>query len=464
MPSQDLTSAQSGALKRERAIWLWRSRRPRPPGRSVNLAGKGLATVVALLLIPMLLACSQLGSLGLSAASPNTQSTSAPAKPLIATRLPLGAPPTLPPSPTPLPPQLIQEADAEEQLLINLYQRVSPSVVSIRALKELTEFQHPRLPQGIPTPELPDIPFQESGEGSGFVVDTAGHIVTNHHVVEDTSELQVVFFDGSTLAATVVGSDPDSDLAVLKVEAPPESLRPVVWGDSDRVQVGQRAIAIGNPFGYENTLTSGIISGLSRSLPASTGYRIPEIIQTDAAINPGNSGGPLLNSQGEVIGINTAIVPSFNQFGERGFLGIGFAIPANQARRVVQALIETGEYEHPWFGFSGMDVTPEIALEMGLAKAEGALVIRVIAGSPADEAGLRGGDHEISVMGQKVTVGGDVIIAINDDRVRRFDDILTYLSRKGQVGQRVQVTFIRDGKTQTLSVTLGRRPASAPSR
>jgi len=367
-------------------------------------------------------------------------------------------PPTLPPPPTPLPPELIQEADAEELLLINLYERVSPSVVSIQAVKALEEFEHPALPEGIPTPELPNEPFRQEGEGSGIVVDTQGHIVTNNHVVADTTELLVTLYDGTTLPATIVGVDPDSDLAVIKVDAPPESLRPVTWGDSDKLRVGQRAVAIGNPFGYENTLTSGIISGLSRSLPAITGYRIPEIIQTDAAINPGNSGGPLLNSQGEVVGVNSAIVPNFNDLGERSFLGVGFAIPANLAQRVVPILIEKGEYAHPWIGFRGMDVLPEIAAAMDLSEASGALVIAVVPDSPAEDAGLRGGDREVEIMGRPVLVDGDVIVAIEDFKVRRFDDILSYLSRRGEVGEAVELTIIRDGEMQTASVTLGARP------
>jgi S1-C subfamily serine protease len=337
-------------------------------------------------------------------------------------------------------------------------------VVSIQAVKTLEEFEHPEIPEGIPTPDFPDEPFRQQGEGSGFVVDTQGHIVTNNHVVADTSELLVTLHDGTILPATIVGVDPDSDLAVIKVDAPPESLRPITWGNSDDVRVGQRAVAIGNPFGFENTLTSGIISGLSRSLPAITGYRIPEIVQTDAAINPGNSGGPLLNSQGEVIGVNSAIVPNFNQSGERSFLGVGFAIPSNLAQRVVPVLIEKGVYAHPWIGFSGMDVFPEIAAAMDLSEAKGALVIRVIPDSPADEAGLRGGSREVQVMGQLVIVGGDVIVRINDYEVRGFDDILSYLSRLGEVGKPIDLTIIRDGRTQTITVILDERPSNIISR
>ncbi|MEJ2557525.1 MAG: trypsin-like peptidase domain-containing protein [Anaerolineae bacterium] len=407
-----------------------------------------------------LLACGTLPQVELSF---NSQATTVPISAPAAAVTP-GIPPTLPPPPTPLPQDLIQEADAEERLLINLYERVNPSVVSIQAVQTLEGFQHPALPEGVPTPELPGEPFQQTGEGSGFVVDTQGHIVTNNHVVADTTALRVTFFDGTTVPATIVGTDPDSDLAVIKVDVPSESLRPIMWGDSDQVRVGQRAVAIGNPFGYENTLTSGIISGLSRSLPSSNDprYRIPEIIQTDAAINPGNSGGPLLNSQGEVIGVTSAIVPNFNQLGERSFLGVGFAIPSNMAQHVLPALIEKGEYAHPWIGFSGMDVLPEIAAEMNLPEAKGALVEIVLPDSPAEQAGLRGGSRNVQFesIGRPVAVGGDVIIRIDDQEVRRFDDVLSYLTRR-EVGQEVDLTIIRDGETQTVTVTLGRRPSTS---
>jgi 2-alkenal reductase len=405
----------------------------------------------------VLLACGNLPRVQLSFDTETTPTAPVNA-PTVA--LPSAVPPTLSPSPTPLPPEMVQRADAEEALLVNLYQRVSPSVVSIQVVKTVAGLQPLPIPTGVPAPEVPGQPFQQTGEGSGFVVDTKGHIVTNNHVVADATDLRVTFFDGTTVAATVVGSDPDSDLAVLKVDVPAQSLQPITWADSDQVQVGQRAVAIGNPFGFANTLTSGIVSGLSRSLPTVNDprYRIPEIIQTDAAINPGNSGGPLLDSQGQVIGVTSAIVPNFNQLGERSFLGVGFAIPSNLAKRVVPALIDKGVYEHPWIGFSGIDVLPEIASEMKLAEAKGALVENVLPDSPALEAGLRGGDHQIQVQGRPVAVGGDVIIRIEDYDVRTFEDILSYLGERGEVGQKVTLTIIRDGKTQTLSVTLGRRP------
>jgi 2-alkenal reductase len=235
--------------------------------------------------------------------------------------LPMGAQtlPTLAPSPTPLSAKAIAEADAEELLLMNIYERVNPSVVNIVITVDT--------PENDPASQL----FPTQGQGSGFIIDTKGHIVTNNHVVFDAQKIDVTFYDGTTLEAKYLGADADSDIAVIKVDAPAKSLRPVVWGNSDEVRVGQRAVAIGNPFGLAGSLTSGIISALGRSLPTENGtFRIPEIIQTDAAINPGNSGGPLLNSLGEVIGMNTAIVPRRNSFGgERSFLGVGFAVPAN---------------------------------------------------------------------------------------------------------------------------------------
>jgi 2-alkenal reductase len=355
-------------------------------------------------------------------------------------------PPTLAPEPTPLPPEVIAEADAEELLLINLYERVNPAVVNIVITVENDE-DNPVANQLFPT----------QGQGSGFVYDDEGHIVTNNHVVVEAGKVEVTFFDGTIVEAEVIGTDTDSDLAVVKVDVAPESLRPVVWGDSDQLLVGQRAVAIGNPFGLDGTLTSGIISALGRSLPTEQGaFRIPAIIQTDAAINPGNSGGPLLNSQGEVVGVNTAIVPRLSGFGERSFLGVGFAIPANLVKRVIPSLIETGKYEHPWIGFSGNSVTPEIAEAMDLPVARGALVAEVISGSPADEAGLRGGTREM--VGINTLIGGDVIIGIEDEPVRDFDDLISFLSRRGSVNKTVTLTIIRNGNKQTLNLTLGARP------
>jgi 2-alkenal reductase len=360
--------------------------------------------------------------------------------------------PTLAPEPTPLPSEAIAEADAEELLLINIYERVNPSVVNIVVTVANQD-----------TSTLGNL-FPNQGQGSGFIYDTEGHIVTNNHVIVEADKVDVTFYDGTIVQAEVIGVDPDSDLAVLKVDIPAESLRPVKWGDSDQIKVGQRAIAIGNPFGLDGTLTSGIISALGRSLPTENGaFRIPEIIQTDAAINPGNSGGPLLNSQGEVIGINTAIVPRQDRLGgERSFLGVGFAVPANLVKRVIPSLIKDGKYQHPWIGFSGSSVTPEIAEAMELSKAAGALVVEVLSGSPADKAGLRGGTREIVFdNGLDTKIGGDIIIKIDDETINSFDDLISFLSRRGVVDQEITLTIIRDGKEQTVKLTLGPRPETA---
>ncbi|MFQ5576677.1 MAG: S1C family serine protease, partial [Anaerolineae bacterium] len=360
----------------------------------------------------------------------------------------------------------IAQADAEEQLLINLYQRVNPSVVNIEVVIG-NGFEHPPIPDGespgalpTPLPEEFNPFFSPQGQGSGFVYSKAGYIVTNNHVVADAVRVYVTFYDGTQLPAEIVGTDLDSDLAVIKVNAPPESLLPVTWGDSDTVAVGQRAVAIGNPFGLDGTLTTGIISALGRSLPSlNRAFRIPEIIQTDAAVNPGNSGGPLLNSHGEVIGVISAIVPRQVGAGERSFLGVGFAIPGNLARRVVPGLIESGEYRHPWIGIVGNSVTPEIAEAMELDTTGGALVIQVLPGSPAAKAGLKSGSQEFTGRDGRLTqIGGDVIVGIDDETVTSFDDLISFLSRRGTVGQTVTLTIIRDGQQTELELTLGARP------
>jgi 2-alkenal reductase len=364
------------------------------------------------------------------------------------TQILLQVQPTTAPLPTQLPAAIIAEADAEELLLINLYERVNPSVVNILVTVEGQQFINPQNP------------FPAQGQGSGFIIDSAGHIVTNNHVINEAELVEVTLFDGTMVKAEVVGTDPDSDLAVLKIEGVlPDSLRPITWGDSDKLRVGQRAVAIGNPFGLDGTLTTGIISALGRSLPTQSNFLIPEIVQTDAAINPGNSGGPLLNSQGEVIGVNTAIVPNRVGGGERSFLGVGFAVPSNLVRRVVASLAKTGEYQHPWIGFSGNTVTPEIAETMKLEKVSGALVAQIISGSPADEAGLRGATRNFELAnGRVIQIGGDVITKIDDVEIKSFDDLLSFLSREGEVNKVVTLTIIRNGEEKQIEITLGARP------
>jgi 2-alkenal reductase len=355
-------------------------------------------------------------------------------------------------TPTALPPQVIREADAEEQLLINIYKRVNPGVVHVRVVTPVDTGDLPQLPN------LPNSPQEyQEGTGSGFVMDKDGHIVTNNHVVADAEEVQVTFADGTSVWARVIGTDPDSDLAVLKVDISASALYPVALGDSDRLEVGQRAIAIGNPYGLRGTLTTGIISALGRSLPLGREsevlggrFTIPELIQTDAAINPGNSGGPLLDSQGEVIGVNMAYDPSASS--------IGFAVPVNTVKRVIPKLITDGRYAYPWLGISGTDLSLDLVEAMNLPVQRGAIISSVTPDSPADKAGLRGSSKTVEKSGLELHIGGDVIIAIDGEPVRQFEDILVYILRNTEVGQEVTLTIVRDGREQSVKVKLGERP------
>jgi S1-C subfamily serine protease len=312
-----------------------------------------------------------------------------------------------------------------------------------------------------------DNPFLGASLGSGFVYDNSGHIITNYHVVagSDPNDISVTFIDGTVYRARLVGTDQYSDLAVLRVEddIPRDKLTPLPLGNSSGLLVGQEVVAIGNPFGLSGSMTEGIVSGLNRLIPvyqdpfsnvAAPAFSIPDVIQTDAAINPGNSGGPLLNMQGEVIGINSAI---FSTTG--GFAGVGFAIPSNTIAEVAPVLIERGTFEHPWLGVSGTDMTPEIAEEIGLGEPRGFLVIEAAPGGPAESAGIRGGNTPVQLGGAEIALGGDVILAINDRDVRKIDDVLGYLQQATQVGETVTLTVWRDGQIIEIPVTLGARPS-----
>jgi S1-C subfamily serine protease len=336
------------------------------------------------------------------------------------------------PTPTPLPDEPLAAAYAEEQLLIELYERVSPSVVHIAVMT--------------------DGPG-EGGTGSGFVLDTEGHIVTNNHVVEDAERIIVRFADDTSAEAEVIGTDPDSDLAVIQVDVSSNLLRPVELGDSDALRVGQRAIAIGNPFGFEQTMTTGIVSALGRVVRQESGFSLPRLIQTDAAINPGNSGGPLLDSRGRVIGVNTLI---FSRSGSNS--GVGFAVPVNTVRRVVPSLVAIGRYADPWLGITGMSVTPLLAEALDLPVEQGVLVQVVVDDGPADKAGLQDSDREVEFEGILLDTGGDIIVAIDDAAVQDMDDLIVYLTDT-TVGQTVTLTVLRDGAEQTVKVMLEERPA-----
>ncbi len=327
----------------------------------------------------------------------------------------------------------------QEDVLVALYERVSPGVVAIRSL-------------------------EASSLGSGFVIDKEGHIVTNYHVVEDAQRVEVDFTSGYKAYGTVIGIDLDSDLAVIKVDAPAEELHPLPLGDSDQLKVGQTVVAIGNPFGLSGTMTVGIISALGRTLeseraaPGGSFFSAGDIIQTDAAINPGNSGGPLFNLRGEVIGINRAIrTTNFTAAGEPVNSGIGFAISINIVRRVVPVIIQSGHYDYPYLGISAM---PELTLQtmeaLGLKSYTGAYVTQVVPGSPADKAGLRGGSRPTSIEG--LQAGGDLIIAIDGRPVKRFDDLLRYLFNHKSPGDTVVLTVLRGDEQIDIQVTLGKRP------
>ena len=348
----------------------------------------------------------------------------------------------------------------DDTLLSKLFDRVKDSVVQITVSNK-----DPRA----------------SALGSGFVYDNAGHIITNDHVIRnrsyndtETNNVTVTFLDDKTYKAKIIGSDPFSDLAVLQIENPKnESLKPLVLSNSTGVKIGEHVIAIGNPFGLSGSMTEGIVSGLGRVIPSqnpgspegpelppdqvtqnpSASYSIPEIIQTDAAINPGNSGGPLLNLNGQVIGINSAI---FSLTGE--YSGVGFAIPASTIQRVVPVLMSEHSYKHPWLGISGIDVNEQIASAMNLNTTKGFLVIDTSPGGPASKAGLHGGDKLVDVNGRKTKLFGDVIIKIDNQSVSKIDDILVYLEQHKKVGQDVKLTVIRDGKLQTIDVVLAERP------
>jgi len=349
-----------------------------------------------------------------------------------------------------------------ETALENVYAQVNPSVVAIEVVTQQSASSWTPAVPGFrgQQPQLPQAPIQQA-LGSGFVWDAQGNIVTNNHVVADATRITVTFADGTIAQAELVGADPDSDLAVVKVDLPANQLRPVQVADSNQVKVGQFAIAIGNPFGEQNTMTTGIVSALGRTLPEGSAaaqgpsYTIPDIIQTDAPINPGNSGGVLLNSDGKVIGITAAMESS-----TRSSSGVGFAIPSAIAQKVVPALIKTGHFDHPYLGISGGTLAPSLAQAMNLkADQRGALVGSVTRGGPAEKAGLRGSTQPATIDGQSVNVGGDVIIAFNGTPVKTFNDLVAYLARI-DVSQSVTLTILRDGKEQTIQVTLAARPSA----
>jgi S1-C subfamily serine protease len=301
-------------------------------------------------------------------------------------------------------------------------------------------------------------PEQEGGgtaSGSGFVIDTEGHMLTNNHVVEGADQIRVKLGDSeTTYEAEVVGADPAMDLALLDVEAPADQLHPLSLGSSAEMEVGDPVVAIGNPFGLDRTVTSGIVSALQRQISAPDGFSISNVIQTDAAINPGNSGGPLINADGEVIGINSQIATGG---GGGGNVGIGFAIPIDTVKAEIEELKTTGEVAHAFLGISGGTITPDLAKAINLPVEEGVIVQTVVEGGPADEAGIEGGNTSATIEGAKVSLGGDVITELDGKKVTSMDEIVE-LVNEAEPGDEVELKILRDGSTKKVTVTLGDRP------
>ena len=345
---------------------------------------------------------------------------------------------------------------AREQVLANIYEESLPSVVFVRAVHRIdpddNQFGRDFF-GGIPRGPLDE--FQH-GAGSGFVWDEEGHILTNWHVVENSDSVSVVFADGTELDAELLGGDPDSDLAILKVDPALREMKPLPRGDLDDLRVGQMALAIGSPFGQDFTLTSGIVSALGRTIRSGSGpYSIPLVVQTDAPINPGNSGGPLLDRRGHVIGINTQILSRSG-----GNSGVGFAVPIDIAKQVVPDLIEHGKYEYAWLGISGATLTSDVVEHLGLPEASrGVLIVKAIEDGPAEGAGIKGGEEEVTIDGEDVVLGGDVITAINGIAVRKMHDLISYLVENNRPGDEIELDVLHsNGETETITVTLGTRP------
>ena len=326
----------------------------------------------------------------------------------------------------------------DEKNNIAVYEKVSEGVVNVTSTAVQLDFFFNAFPT--------------QGSGSGSIVDTKGHILTNHHVVADAQKLEVTLGDGSKWPAKLVGSDPDNDLAVIKIDAPREKLKAISMGDSKNLKIGQKVLAIGNPFGLQRTLTTGIISSLGRTIRSTAGTLIEDVIQTDAAINPGNSGGPLLNADGEIIGINSAIISPSG-----GSVGIGFAIPVNTAKRVVPELLAKGYVTYPWIGATIQSLIPEIAKYRKLKIERGAMIAEVVKGGPADKAGLKGGNQRVQVGNMIVIVGGDIVVKADQHDVKTNDELIRYIREK-KSGDTILLKVFRNDTFMEVKVTLGERP------
>ena len=326
----------------------------------------------------------------------------------------------------------------EERNNIAVYEKVADGVVNVTSTAVQMDFFFNVFPT--------------QGSGSGSIVDTKGHILTNYHVVSSAQKLEVTLADGSKWPAKVIGTDPDDDLAVIRIDAPKEKLKVISMGDSKDLKIGQKVLAIGNPFGLARTLTTGIVSSLGRTIRSESGTLMEDIVQTDAAINPGNSGGPLLNSEGEIIGINSAIITPSG-----GSVGIGFAIPVNTAKRVIPELIAKGYVTYPWLGATIQTLIPEVANYLKLKVERGAMVAEVVKGGPADKAGLKGGNRRIEVGNMIAVVGGDIIVKADQHEVNTNDELIRYIREK-KPGDAILFKAYRKGNFEEVKVILGEKP------
>jgi 2-alkenal reductase len=336
---------------------------------------------------------------------------------------------------------------AHDEVMSGIYERTIPSVVGLRVIKSITI--------GGAAPGMAPGDFLSRAAGSGFVWDDEGHIVTNKHVIDGADRIIVVLSDGIQTDAELVGDDSDSDLAVIKITD--DTVRPpaIALGDSDTIKPGQLAVAIGDPFSRGFSMTSGIISAVGRTInPSDSNFSVPRVVQHDAATNPGNSGGPLLNRNGEVVGINTQIISETG-----GFSGVGLAVPVNLAKLVAPSLIADGHYEYPFIGIRGVSMSPDIVLAMELpADTRGALVLAVGTGTAAEQAGLRASDRLTVINGAELPIGGDIITAMNGTPMMGMDDVVAYTVEHTQPGDTVEFTIMRDGEEMQMEITMGARP------
>jgi S1-C subfamily serine protease len=330
-----------------------------------------------------------------------------------------------------------------------IYREAAPGVVQVTSTTNDTSF--PVDPLFAPSLLVP----AQQHLGSGFVLDKAGHIVTNYHVVEDADDIKVSFSNRDTVKARLVGTDPSTDLAVLRVRVGAGALTPLPLGDSDRVEVGDEVVAIGNPFGLARTATAGIVSALQRNIRAPNTYTIDHVIQTDAPINTGSSGGPLLNSRGEVIGVNTQIETG----GAAGNVGIGFAVPSNTVKNVVAQILRSGKVERAYLGIRGQDLTPGLADEFRLPVERGVLITSVDPGSGAARADLQGGETEVVVAGETYVLGGDIVVAADGKRTTSIDALREVIAAH-KPGEKMRIQIYREAKKMSVTVTLGRQPSS----